>query len=356
MEDFSWKRITLALIGIVVVAALICGIAFGAEKGLLAIAGITGIIFLFILGVYALGWVAILIHELGHCVAALLCGFRICAVLVQGTAVYWNRNYSKGGCKFSSYVYALKENPTKSQLTWFTLGGPISTIIALVVSYWSYVEMPTSGEFLVKSMIFLFCIINLVLTVSFGFSFKASGGDGDILHAIWTDPEKVIRTMHQWAVYENNVNLRPRAYSDEFINTFFTEPVTHAIYHFWKAMDGDNIDLAWTHIQAAYLHGKADPELEDSGAVFYEMAMYAARFRQDQQLSDEAFSLATASFHEHRNRIGAEMARAYAFGGKADAVSMAKRAVIEAQEKESSPAMVAHATEWYERIVPEARS
>ena len=307
------------------------------------------------------GYVAILFHEVGHVVGATMVGSRIYTVSVMGIPIYSHVPHVRMVDDLGGYCLAVKMNPSRRDLFTFVVMGPIfSLIFAVLSSVSAIVLLPFSPRYPLATEALPICgwlaIWNWSLLAG-SFLTKTAASDGKILRSLTVNPESILLRHAEYAHIIDFQGKRPKNYEFSELqkvrhSTWF--PHLYPLMCYWRSMDLNQIEEAGQFIKEAY-HSVEQSGATDSYAssTCFEMAMFAARFGGDFDLSSVALRQGMKIDRRHTNRVGAVAARLYSKGKIAWALSIARYGIEQYREAGLTPDLADHVREWYIRIVPE---
>lgn len=310
-------------------------------------------------------WLPSAIHELGHIVCGWARGFKLYQVMIHGTLCYCHpalRHIEYAG---KSYVYSFKRGATAEDLRWLLLGGPLFSLFAgigfIAASVAAFLADVQGLAIWMSGISAILGILNLRV---FWCGWKAKESPGSDLYTLAKlreDAEPLVHSHRFQALHLLLHEHRPCEWPEDMLlelSEIPSAPTEYVeIHRFWKLFDAGKIVEAQEPLQRAY---QSAVEQNDGGEyavnTFCEMSMYAARFMEDRDLSDEALEKAQQANPDHDNRHAALVAREYVWGSKEKALELAEVAYAERRSMHhSSDWMLEHWFDWYQQIVPEFR-
>jgi hypothetical protein len=309
---------------------------------------------------------AIFIHEMGHVFGAWLARITIYTFSVNGRVLYSRRPHLRSSEPTWGYIISLSPVIKKWQLAVLVLSGPFLTLCVSigVLVLWTLgenwhlfatVESPFFRGILLLCVL-LFGVVNLLLFCA-GFSNQASS-DYQRLVRLIKQPDDEIRKHRIAASFAVLHSLRPRNYPDYALeNLRNRQGSEHAfdLMVFWKSFDLGDMDQARLAICRAWQRVWQDQCTDIySRPVAYEMAMFAARFMNDQDLSRRALRWGEGQGKQDPSRGLAIAARLYARGKTSCAIKVANKATqdfLDASGGDREEQQ--YGREWAKRIIPE---
>ncbi len=311
---------------------------------------------------FACAFVSVLVHELGHALAAWLFGFRIYLISVLNFAVYHRRHRMKTPAGSMGFVMALKRTPTKFQTIGFLIGGPMASLVfgvsLILISKKFTVESALGTEGLAYGIMRLAGWYNVItgLYSLVPFQHKETLSDGKLVLDLIRKPQEFLDQYHGLAIYYASFDERPRDWREEDMEALKVLNLPDYWAHlmrFWSTVDQGKLRESVPHIQHCYdsVLSSTQPSSFDA-AVCFEMSMVGAKVLKDRALSDSAYEAGIAREPTAENRLGADIAREWVWGDRAKASTMADQAMKNARENRYlSPALRDHAIDWYLRLV-----
>lgn len=346
---------------IAVLVLVLVPLIFGTEPFMWLSAVMTALIALVALS----AWVAVAIHELGHVIVGWLRGFKTYRVVVFGTVLYTHPVYKGYKQRSSGYVAHFKRGATANDLKWSYLSGPlfslfagIGFIAAAVAPFLADVQGLTIWMSGISAML---GILNLHVFWRGWRAKDSPRSDFYKIAKLRADAEPLVNEHRYQAVHLLVHEQRPRDIPEDMLSELSMNPSVPSgyvdIHRYWKLFDAGRIVEAQEPLERAYQWAT---EQNDGGeyavSALFEMSMYAARFMEDRDLSDEALEKAQQANPNHYNLHGAMIAREYMWGSKEKALELAEAAYAERiRERSNYSWMLEHWIDWYQQIVPEFR-
>lgn len=340
------RNLGLWLLGTYCLAVMVVVATRGPEKALI-VAGM-----LLIVGMGA--WIAILMHEVGHAAAARLRGFDIYCIWVTGIFIFRRKPKLKPPPEFLGVVFASKTNATRKDWVAFFAAGPLMSLALAIPSVIWILELRKPPMTTAEIAAFAFCagaVYAAVIVVISGFN---PMGDFGMLLSLAKQPE---RTLARLNFNQDLLQRRPRDYRIESLEAVGMPKGQEQLLPlllYWHFLDAGNIQAAEIHIREAFKTVEAaGVRTFQARPICFEMAMFAARFLGDKELSDRALELGDRAPGQSDQRIGAEAAREYVWGEKSKAMTLAQSQLRKVESDLDEGPLLDHVREWYERIVPE---
>jgi hypothetical protein len=260
------------------------------------------------------------------------------------------------------YVSAAKRNPTKEDLYFISIAGPIFSLFACLLG--STVLLYSAWDAPVENI--GVALVAAVLSLSSGHSFYDSivvrqGYENDRAQVdrLKENPQREIELYDQLARYVDFSRRRPRDCSDEewkSIPMILKESREINLYCFWSRFDEDDLSLAEQHIRTALAEASSKEDKSGSDAlIFDEMAMFAARYLEDKVLADHALSLLAEHPEGEIVEPYGETTKEYVWGDREKSleVSLAQLKLMVARRTQGKDRI--YVVESYERIFPELK-
>lgn len=209
MQGFARSVLgVVALVLRIVLGLIAWGAVSGAAAALLGDTngGIGSVLFTLLL-IPVFTTVAVLVHEVGHAVAAWANRWIVDSIVVWPVAYAprnkkwsWARGYAGRGDVLGWVVAHPKmDSGTRAQETWYTLGGVIANVASAVV----FVLLGQLIQMSVLSAVLgALAVISVVMAVTNVLPWKLGGSDSDgaRLLEMWSRPARVRKTKSQWNV------------------------------------------------------------------------------------------------------------------------------------------------------------
>ncbi len=304
------------------------------------------------------GVLHLLLRSVGQTLATWMLGFELEHIVLLGVPILrpipgWNHN------RFATFVTAIPIRPSRERLVCFYVSGHIFSLTLITIAFVYYFN--TRPALPSEVMIGMLCYASIALG---DIAFQITGPPSDQKETI----AQAIRDLNvypDWRISNFEVDyalrdtgkLRPSQYPEETferLSQIERYPYVYWLYRFYSLMDSNRVEEARPCLQKAYeLANQLAQFTPFTITIFYETAMYTARFEQNFEVSTEALQRAKRLTKDDLNRWTAVAARAYVRNHIPFATSLLTTALRIVQPNRSeTPQLYDHALEWFERIVP----
>jgi len=306
-----------------------------------------------------LAWnVHVLIHELGHAIAARRVGMTVYQVRVTGNTLYCKKGYEDLRYAARSYVMALKSQATAQDIATMIRGGPQGSLFALALGMVLAVSLHEIAPEVARGGLLLAGCAASALGLNRLLRDTSLISDSARLQSIARDPDSEV-ALHESALLALRLRkLRPAQYPDETLNQIRALKGGEQIYQvfkFWSVTDAHHIDEAETHIRSAFALAQVGEPSYYGQIACYEMAAYAGWHLKDKALCDVAVELGERVPYFNSHRDTAVACREYVWGNRDNGLKLLEGARQKALKlvAPQNTLMRQHVLDWFQRIAPE---
>jgi tetratricopeptide (TPR) repeat protein len=298
------------------------------------------------------------IRNLGQTLATWVLGFKLEHIVLLGVPILrpipgWNRN------RFATFVSAIPIRPSRERLVCFYVSGHTFSLTLITAAFVYFFN--TRPAFSSEVIIGMLCYASIALgDLAFEIARPPSDQNQTIAQTIrnlYVYPDWDISNYEVDYALRGTEKLRPSRYPEETfdrLSRIENHPYVYWLFRYYMLMDSNRVEEARTCLQKAYelaiQHGQLT---RFTISIFYETAMYTARFENNFKISTEAFQKAKKLSKDDPTRFGAVAARAFAKSHLSFASSLLTKSLrIHRNNFNDLPEIYDHILEWAERIVP----
>ncbi len=306
----------------------------------------------------AAGVLHLAIRNLGQTLATWVLGFKLEHIVLLGVPILrpipgWNHN------RFATFVSAIPIRPSRERLVCFYVSGHIFSLTLITAAFVYFFN--TRPAFSSEVIIGMLCYASIALgDLAFEIARPPSDQKETIaqsIRSLYVYPDWDISNYEVDYALRDTEKLRPSRYPEqtfERLSRIERYPYVYWLYRFYTLMDSNRVEEARPCLQKAYELANQYAQLTPfTISIYYETAMYTARFDENFEVSTEALQKAKRLTKDNINRWTAVAARAYVRNHIPFATSLLTTALRTfLPNRDDTPQLYDHVLEWAERIVP----
>ncbi len=304
------------------------------------------------------GVLHLILRNLGQTLATWFLGFELEHIVLLGVPILrpipgWNHN------RFATFVSAIPIRPSRERLVCFYVSGHIFSLTLITTAFVYYFS--TRPAFSSEVTIAMLCYASIALgDLAFQITRPPSDQKETIAQAIrdlYVYPDWCISNLEVNYALRDMEKLRPSRYPEETfekLSRVERYPYIYWLFRYYTLMDSNCVEDARLCLQKAYELANQHAQLTRfTISIFYETAMYTARFERNFEISTEAFRKAKRLSKDDPTRFGAVAARAFVRNHITFAKSILTGSLkVHRENCNDRPEIYDHLLDWSERIVP----